>query len=153
MEKYIVEVHENVTYWHNESGQLHRLGGKPALEYADGGKVYYENGERHRLGGKPAVEWADGYKAYYENDQCHRLGGKPAIEYADGGKEYYENGKCHRLGGKPAVECADGSKAYYENGIRLTEVEAEAKRNPKPADPCDGKLVTIEGKQYKLTAL
>ena len=128
MEKYIVEVCENVTYWHNESGQLHRLGGKPALEYADGGKVYYENGERHRLGGLPA------------------------IEYADGSKEYWENGKCHRLGGKPAIEWADSSKAYYENGIQLTEAEAEAKRNPK-ADPCDGKLVTIEGKQYKLTAL
>ena len=104
MEKYIVEVHENITYWHSESGQLHRLGGKPAIERTDGSKTYYEN------------------------DQLHRLGGLPA------------------------VECADGSKEYYENDIQLTEAEAEAKRNPK-ADPCDGKLVTIEGKQYKLTAL
>ena len=105
MEKYIVEVHEDFTCWTNENGQIHRLGGKPAIACADGSKVYWENDKRHRLGGQPAVESADGHKA------------------------------------------------YYENGIQLTEAEAEAKCNPKPADSCDGKLVTIEGKQYKLTAL
>ena len=104
MEKYVVEVHEDLICWKNENGQIHRLGGKPAIECADGSKEYWENGRRHRLGGKPAIEYADGYKAYYEND------------------------------------------------IQLTKAEAEAKRNPK-ADPCDGKLVTIEGKQHKLTTL
>src|SRR5271157_3041612 len=129
MEKYIVEVYEDVVYWKNEKGQLHRLGGLPAIEWADGDKLYYENGKRHRLGGLPAIEWADG------------------------GKEYYENGKHHRLGGLPAVELVDGSKRYWENGIQLTEVEAEVKRNPKPADPCNGKIVIIDGKEYKLTAV
>jgi hypothetical protein len=101
MEKYIVEVHENVTYWKNESGQLHRLGGLPAVEYADGYKAYWENGQLHRLGGLPAVEYTDGYKAYW-------------IE-----------------------------------GKQVTE--AEAKKLAEPADPCADKVVTIEGKQYKLT--
>ena len=153
MEKYIVEVCENVTFWKNKSGQLHRLGGQPAIEWTNGHKEYWESGKRHRLGGLPAVEYADGSKAYYENGQLHRLGGLPAVEFADGHKAYWENDQCHRLGGKPALEWANGYKEYYENGIQLTEAEAEAKCNPKPADSCDGKLVTIEGKQYKLTAL
>src|SRR5271157_4891870 len=104
MKKYIVEVYEDVVYWKNEKGQL------------------------HRLGGLPAIEWANGSKLYYENDKCHRLYGLPAIEYSNGYKE------------------------YCENDIQLTEAEAEVKRNPKPADPCDGKIVTMEdGKKYKLT--
>ena len=93
MEKYIVEVYSNVTYWKNENGQCHRLGGLPAIEYADGYKYYYENGKFHRLGGLPAVEWVNGYKAYWENGQRHRLGGLPAVEWVDGSKEYWENGK------------------------------------------------------------
>ena len=93
------------------------------------------------------TEWCN------EAGKLHRLGGLPAIEYPNGDKYYYENGKCHRLGGLPAIEYANGCKQYYENGVKLTEAEAEAKRNPKPADPCDGKTVTIDGKQYKLTAM
>ena len=100
MIKYIVEVYSDVTYWKNENGQFHRLGGLPAIERANGSKYYYEN------------------------DKLHRLGGLPAIEFADGSKEYWENGK------------------------ELTE--AEAKRQV-PAGPCDGKTITIEGKEYILT--
>src|SRR5271157_1280238 len=80
MEKYIVEVYEDIVYWKNEEGQLHRLGGLPAIELANGNKYYYENGKRHRLGGLPAIEWADGYKSYWENGKHHRLGGLPAVE-------------------------------------------------------------------------
>jgi hypothetical protein len=105
MEKCIVEVYEDIVYWKNEEGQYHRLGGLPAIEWADGSKEYYENGKHHRLGGLPATEWAD------------------------------------------------GNKVYWENGIQLTEAEAEVKRNPKSADPCDGKIVTIDGKEYRLTAV
>jgi hypothetical protein len=43
---------------------LHRLGGGPAVEHADGGKAWYVDGQRHRLDG-PAVEEADGSKAWY----------------------------------------------------------------------------------------
>ena len=100
MEKYIVEVCKEVTRWKNEKGQC------------------------HRLGGLPAVEWADGYKSYWEN------------------------GKCHRLGGLPAVEHIDGSKEYWIEGKQITE--AEAKKLAEP-DPCADKVVTIEGRQYKLT--
>ena len=124
MEKYIVEIHKNATYWMNEKGQFHRLGGLPAVEYTDGSKLYYENGRHHRLGGLPAAEYADGYK------------------------EYWENGTRHRLGGLPAVEDADGYKEYWIEGKQVTE--AEAKKLAEP-DPCADKVVTIEGRQYKLT--
>ena len=71
----------------------------------------------------------------------------------DGSRRYYLNDLLHREGNLPAVEYADGSKQYWENGIQLTEAEAEAKRKPKSADPCDGKIVTIDGKEYKLMAV
>ena len=114
--KYIVTVTEQGTFWRNEARQLHRLGGLPAIERADGSKEYWEN------------------------DKLHRLGGLPAVEEADGTKEYWENDRRHRLGGLPAVEDADGYKEYWENGIQLTEAEAEEKRNPKPVDPIGSKI-------------
>jgi hypothetical protein len=66
MEKYIVEVYEDRTYWFNENGQLHRLNG-PAIEYSSGSEQWYQNGKRHRTDG-PAVEWSDNYKEYWIDD-------------------------------------------------------------------------------------
>ena len=62
-----------------------------------------------------------------------------------------EKDQFHRLVGLPAIEYASGSKHYYENGIELTAKEAEEKRNPQPT--CEGKVVEIEGKKYKLTLM
>ena len=53
--------------WYNEAGQLHREEG-PAIEYADGTKVWYLNGQYHREDG-PAKEWADGSKSWWLNGQ------------------------------------------------------------------------------------
>ena len=53
------------TTYHNGDGQLHRLYG-PAIEYADGGRAWYQNDQRHRVDG-PAAEWPDGYRAWYIN--------------------------------------------------------------------------------------
>ena len=39
----------------------------------------------------PAVECADGYKVWYVDDKYHRLDG-PAVVYADGGKEWWIDG-------------------------------------------------------------
>jgi hypothetical protein len=44
--------------WYNEKGQFHRLDG-PAVEYADGFKLWYVNDKCHRLDG-PAREWSYG---------------------------------------------------------------------------------------------
>jgi len=125
---YKVEVDKNGTVrWYNQQGQLHREGGLPAIERADGSKQWHFNG------------------------QLHREGGLPAIEFADGGKEWLVNGQFHREGGLPAVEFADGTKEWYVNGKKVTEDKAKAMTN-KPAS-CAGKVVEIDGKKFKLVSI
>ena len=51
---------------------MHRGGGLPAVERADGSRFWYERGLRHRDGGLPAVESADGTRVWYERDQFIR---------------------------------------------------------------------------------
>ena len=48
--------------YYNENNQLHREVG-PAVEYANGDKLWYVNGYLHRSDG-PAVEWTNGNKFY-----------------------------------------------------------------------------------------
>ena len=89
--KYIVQVKSNGdVFWldYNNPDKLHRLGGLPAVEYANGDKTYWVNGRRHRLDGLPACEYANGDKTYYENGLLHRIDG-PAIEWSNGDKEYW----------------------------------------------------------------
>ena len=67
---YKVEVDEDGnTFWYNQQGQLHREGGLPAFEGADGGKEWMVNGQLHREGGLPACEYADGGKEWWVKDQ------------------------------------------------------------------------------------
>src|ERR1022692_1184787 len=87
-----LEIDKYGSKFYYENGYLHRLGGLPACEYANGSKDYYENGNFHRLGGLPAIEYADGDKRYYENDKLHRLDG-PAVDYVNVHKEWWFNGK------------------------------------------------------------
>ena len=107
-----------------------------------GTKWWYFNGQLHREDG-PAVEWADGTKYWHFNGKIHREDG-PAIEWADGDKLWYLNGQYHREDG-PAVEWANGTKYWYLNGKGLTEAEFNARTKS-----CDGKVVEIDGKKYKL---
>jgi len=123
--------------------------------YDDGTKSWFLNGQRHRVDG-PACEWANGDKSWWLNDQLHRVDG-PAIEDADGSKRWYLNGELHRVDG-PACEYADGSKFWYLNGKQLTEEEFLKKTQPQPdpetqqisTDPCEGKVVEVDGKKYRL---
>jgi len=46
MKIYKVIVYDIVTKWHNEQGQMHREGGLPAIEWADGDKSWYINGNK-----------------------------------------------------------------------------------------------------------
>ena len=90
----------------------------------------------------------DGDKFYYSDKAMtirHREDG-PAIEYADGDKEWFINGKLHREDGH-AVEYANGYKAWWINDNELTEAEFNKLHKPS----CEGKIVTIDGKKYKLT--
>ena len=143
---YKVEVESGIAKWFNEAGQLHRIEG-PAIEDANGTKVWFLNGVRHREGG-PAIEYADGSKEWYLNGVRHREVG-PAIEGADGSKGWYLNGELHREGG-PAYEGANGRKLWYLNDEYHTEAEYNAEMQ-KRGSTCNGKIVEIDGKRYTLT--
>jgi len=51
-------------YKDRKMNMLHRLDGRPAVEYADGGKAWYVDDHLHRLDG-PAIEGANGHQAWY----------------------------------------------------------------------------------------
>jgi hypothetical protein len=90
-----------------------------------------------------------GDKKYYRDKAMtilHREDG-PACEYSDETKCWYINGKCHREDG-PAIEYLGGHNAWYIDGIELTEEEFNARKNS-----CNGKVVEIDGKKYKLTEI
>ena len=114
----------------------------------DGTKQWFLNGELHREDG-PAVEWPDGSKWWFLNGKLHREGG-PAVEWADGIKYWYLHDKLHREGG-PAFEHSNGSKRWFLNGKEYSESEWKKKTNKKQT--CDGKLIEIDGKRYKLVEI
>ena len=60
--------------------------------YKDGttSSEYYSSKALHRTDG-PAIEWADGDKVWYVNGKCHRVDG-PAAEMADG-QHWYVDGE------------------------------------------------------------
>jgi hypothetical protein len=86
-----------------------------------------EKGELHRVGGLPACEWANN-KFWYVNGKFHRENGLPAEERANGDKAWLVNGKFHReplpgsegVGRLPAIEWASGYKAWWVNGVNIT---------------------------------
>jgi len=125
MTKYIVTVDSSGDRrWYNEFDQLHRTDG-PAVEYADGTKIWYQNDKRHRTDG-------------------------PAAEYADGTKRWYLNGKRHRDDG-PAIEYVNGNKFWFIEDRELTE--AEFLKRTKAKAPCEGRTVEVDGVRYKLVAV
>jgi hypothetical protein len=104
---------------------------------------YNSKGKLHREDG-PAVEWVNGTKVWYINGKLHREDG-PAIECANGDKAWFINDKRHREDG-PACEWASGTKYWYINGKCLTAAQFNARTKS-----CNGKVVEIDGKKYKLT--
>jgi hypothetical protein len=95
--------------------------------------------------------YPSGNKFWYLNEQLHREDG-PAVEStANRYKKWYLNGQLHREDG-PALEYVDGRKYWHLEGVNYSEsgYKAEmARRN----NTCNGKVVTIEGKQYELTEI
>lgn len=123
METYIVKVNDDgAEYWYNEAGQLHRTGDKPAYSYPGGCQEYWQNGKCHRVG-KPAIVRSCGLNEYYQNDRRHREDG-PAVIYSDGTGEYYLNGKFY-------------SQEDWQKAISSMK-------------SCNGKVVEVDGKQYRL---
>jgi len=112
----------------------------------NGGKFWYFNGKYHNEDG-PACEYTNGKKEWFLNGKLHRRDG-PAIEYANGDKSWYLDGKLHREDG-PAYECKSGYKEWYLNGKAYFEEDWQQKVN-KLKNTCNGRLVEIDGKKYKL---
>jgi len=123
---HITKYGDKIYYKNRAMTILHRLDG-PAVEYADGSKVWYVDNNYHRIDG-PAVEGASGGAVWWVDGKLHRLDG-PAVEHGDGSKAWYVDGKLHRLDG-PAIEGADGDKAWYVDGKRLTEEQFNALTAP-----------------------
>ena len=80
---------------------------------------------------------------WYLNGKLHREDG-PAIECTDGSKSWYIDGKRHREDG-PAIEYYTGDKYWYLNGIEYKEKEFNAR-----IQSCNGKVIEVDGKKYKL---
>jgi antitoxin component YwqK of YwqJK toxin-antitoxin module len=90
-------------------------------------------GRQHNDAGPAFREWHENgqlvYESYWLNGNRHNAAG-PAV------RRWHENGQL-------AVE------EYWLNGMKLTKAEWEARVKPAP---CDGKVVEIEGRRYKLVA-
>ena len=84
------------------------------------------------------------------NGNLHRDNG-PAFESVDGDKCWYVNGLRHRIDG-PAYEDCDGTKLWYFEGVQYSEKEFNEKMNPEQ-ESCNGKMVEVNGKKYKLIEL
>ena len=83
----------------------------------------------------------DGVDEYwYLNNDLRR------IEGAGGYKAYFLKSQLHREEG-PAVVNADGTEEYWLNGKQVTE-EEHKKLTSKA--PCQGKVVVIDGIEYRL---
>ena len=87
-----------------------------------------------------------GDKRWYKEDKLHREDG-PAVEGSNGSRSWYKNGNLHREDG-PAVDYSNGYKAWYLNDVRYFEEEYN-----KKLSTCEGKVVEIDGKKYKLISM
>jgi hypothetical protein len=77
---------------------------KGITEGRSGGTHYHlRDGKLHRVDG-PAVECADGTRVWWLEGKPHRIDG-PAFEHADGTREWWLEGKLHRVDGTAVEEC------------------------------------------------
>jgi len=97
------------------------------------------------------VEVDDNNTIWRLNGKLHREGDLPAKEYTDGTQKWFVNGECHRENG-PAMEWPDGKKGWYLKGVNYTEEEYNEKMNPKQ-ESCEGKIIEVDGKKYKLVEM
>jgi hypothetical protein len=73
------------------------------------------------------------------------------IGYINGQKIWYLNDMIHREDG-PAVEDEDGYKAWYLDNVWYTESQHKAEM-ARRKNTLNGKIVTIDGKQYELAEI
>ena len=69
--------------------------------------------------------------------------------YTDGTKQWLQNDKLHRLNG-PAYEYPNGTKGWWIEGKQYSEQAFNQKVKELTNPTCNGKMVEIEGKKYRL---
>jgi len=84
-EQWVVD--DNGTKQWYRYGILHREDG-PAVERADGRKLWYLNGKLYR------IDFLSGQRQWYKNGNSHREDG-PAVEWIDGSKGWYLEGEAY----------------------------------------------------------
>lgn len=114
--------------WTLSDGRPHRLDGPARIQpgmYEQWWKEgrYHRDGERHRDGDEPAVEAADGGRIWMRHGKTHRDGG-PAIVNNDGSSSWWQNGALHRDGG-PALTRWDGVTEWYQYGRQIDPMTGE----------------------------
>ena len=123
---YQVTVYENYgrQEWRNEKGQYHRVDG-------------------------PAIIDGD-YQEWWVEGKLHRVDG-PAIIDGDR-QEWCKEGKRHRLDG-PAIIDGDVQE-WWIDGVQYTKEQFDEKiRQMKQSPSCEGKIVEIDGKKYRLSEI
>jgi hypothetical protein len=128
---------------YNDKCQLHSFNDEPALIAADGTRHWFKDHKRHRDNDLPAIVYADGTNVWYKDGKRHRDNDEPAFIYINGSKFWYKDDKLHRDNDEPAIVYPDGTKFWYKDGFHHTPA-------PK-VTTCNGKIVEIDGKKYKLT--
>jgi len=118
-------------FWFNENGMYHRLDG-PAIEYANGNKIWYQKGLPHRLDG-PAIIREQGVEEWYHHGALHRIGG-PAITNHYGYEEWWVNNQLHRLDG-PAKTLTNGTQEWSVYNLTLKiNIMTKLTQNLSPID-------------------
>jgi hypothetical protein len=90
--------------------------------------------------------YSNGTQKWWLNGKLHREDG-PAIIHQNGTQTWWLNDKRHREDG-PAIIWPNGTQEWWINGKNITEDEFNNRKNS-----CDGKIVEIDGKKYKLTSI
>ncbi len=133
-----VEIDQNTGHviretWRNSSGQVDRLGDRPAMSTycpttgVTVGQTWFCNGKQHRDNDKPAILRFDAatgnetLRAYWIDDRPHRLGDAPAAIYSSASgsvmsEQFALFGMFHRTNGPAKIDYDE-----HTGDVTLTE--------------------------------
>ena len=86
-----------------------------------GTKFWYVNDKLHSEDDRPAAEFTNGDKHWFQYGQRHRADG-PAVSFINGQRHWYRNDVLHRIDG-PALQCNDPPDYWYIDGIQISEIQ------------------------------
>lgn len=114
--------YNGATHWYKVlpdgtlSCEHHRVDG-PAIEYPDGGRLWYVDGVLHRVAG-PAIQNVNGRWEWWHEGRLHRQDA-PAVVLADGYCEWWLHGQRHRKDGPAIQSKSRGMFGIVDRVLRL----------------------------------